>query len=335
MRRALRILGRVVLVLVLLIVVAVTTLYFLAQRRLNKSWQVTVPSITVPTDADAVARGKKIVTVYVPCGDCHGADFGSKVMIDDAAMGRLWASNLTRGRGGIAATYTDADWVRTLLHGVKPDGRTVVFMPSHEFHLTEADDRGPHRVLPRGPGRGSRAAGNTHRPDGRGPLLRGDAALPRRADRSRAHPVRARRGSRHTGRSRPRPGDEGRVPRVPHAGSHRWRRSASRRLEHHAHRDRYLAGGRLHPGAPRAQAAEWLGDRRSHAARLRPDVRSGAAGHLRVPEDGARRRGPRPSGSCSSGAATGACVHVCPQLPIPPGGRAVRPLSSRLPVRRC
>jgi len=139
MRTALRILGRVVLVLVLLIVVAVTTLYFLAQRRLNKSWQVTVPSITVPTDADAVARGKKIVSVYVPCGDCHGADFGSKMMIDDAAMGRLWASNLTRGRGGIAATYTDADWVRTLLHGVKPDGHTVVFMPSHEFHLTEAD----------------------------------------------------------------------------------------------------------------------------------------------------------------------------------------------------
>ena len=139
MRKALRILGRVVLVLVLLIAVAVTTLYFLAQRRLNKSWQVTVPSITVPTDADAVARGKKLVTVYVPCGDCHGADFGGKVMIDGAAMGRLWASNLTRGRGGIAATYTDADWVRTLLHGVKPDGHTVVFMPSHEFHLTEAD----------------------------------------------------------------------------------------------------------------------------------------------------------------------------------------------------
>ena len=139
MRTALRILGRVVLVLLLLIVAAVTLLYFLAQRRMNKTWQVTVPSITAPTDADAIARGKKLVTVYVPCGDCHGEDFGSKVMIDDAVMGRLWASNLTRGRGGIAATYTDADWVRTLLHGVKPDGHSVVFMPSHEFHLTEAD----------------------------------------------------------------------------------------------------------------------------------------------------------------------------------------------------
>jgi mono/diheme cytochrome c family protein len=139
MRRALRILGRIVLALVLVIVLAVAVLYVLAQRRLNKSWQVSVPSISVPTDADAVARGHKLVTVYVPCGDCHGADFGGRMMSDDLMFGRLWASNLTRGRGGIAGTYSDADWLRTFLHGVKPDGRTVVFMPSHEFHLTEAD----------------------------------------------------------------------------------------------------------------------------------------------------------------------------------------------------
>ncbi len=139
MRTALRILGRVVLVLVLLIVATVTLLYFLAQRRMNKTWQVTVPSITVPTDADAITRGKKLVTVYVPCGDCHGADFGGQMMSDDFVFGRLWASNLTRGRGGVAAAYSDADWLRTFLHGVKPDGHSVVFMPSHEFHLSQAD----------------------------------------------------------------------------------------------------------------------------------------------------------------------------------------------------
>lgn len=139
MRKVLRISGLVVLALVLVIVVAVAALYVLAQRRMNKSWQVRVPSIAVPTGADAVARGHKIVTVYLPCGDCHGADFGGHMMSDDLVFGRLWASNLTRGRGGIAGTYTDADWVRTFLHGVKPDGHTVVFMPSHEFHLSEAD----------------------------------------------------------------------------------------------------------------------------------------------------------------------------------------------------
>lgn len=139
MRKALRVLGRIVLILLLLVVAAVAVLYFVAQHRLNKTWQVSVPSITVPTDADAVARGHKIVTVYLPCYDCHGPDFGGKMMSDDVAFGRLWASNLTRGRGGIASGYSDADWLRTFLHGVKPDGHTVVFMPSHELYLSEAD----------------------------------------------------------------------------------------------------------------------------------------------------------------------------------------------------
>jgi mono/diheme cytochrome c family protein len=54
-------------------------------------------------------------------------------------MGTLYGANLTRGRGGIAAAYTDADWVRALLHGVRRDSRSVVFMPSHDFHFTEQD----------------------------------------------------------------------------------------------------------------------------------------------------------------------------------------------------
>jgi cytochrome c553 len=73
------------------------------------------------------------------CADCHGTDLGGKVMIDNFAMGRLWAANLTRGRGGVAAAYTPEDWARTMLHGVKPDGRSVVFMPSHEFRFTAAE----------------------------------------------------------------------------------------------------------------------------------------------------------------------------------------------------
>jgi mono/diheme cytochrome c family protein len=52
-------------------------------------------------------------------------------------MGTLYGANLTRGRGGIAARYSDADWVRALLHGVRRDRRSVIFMPSHDFHFTE------------------------------------------------------------------------------------------------------------------------------------------------------------------------------------------------------
>ena len=69
-------------------------------------------------------------------------------------MGRTWAarwsrttsrwagwspSNLTRGRGGLPADYTDQDFVRALTHGVKRDGRSVIFMPVVDYRFTAED----------------------------------------------------------------------------------------------------------------------------------------------------------------------------------------------------
>jgi mono/diheme cytochrome c family protein len=134
-----KILLKIAAALVVLLVLAGVVIYFLAERRINRTYQVSVPRITVPTDADAIARGKRLVTVVAPCGDCHGEDFGGQEMMNEWAMGRLHATNLTRGRGRMAARYSVEDWVRALVHGVRQDGRSVVFMPSHEFRFTEQD----------------------------------------------------------------------------------------------------------------------------------------------------------------------------------------------------
>jgi mono/diheme cytochrome c family protein len=137
--RVVRILLKIVAALVAVIVLALVVIYFLSERRINRRYQVSAPAVTVPNDADAAARGKRLVTVVAPCADCHGDDFAGKAMIDDLAMGTLHAANLTRGRGGIAASYSNEDWARALLHGVRKDGRSVVFMPSHEFRFTQRD----------------------------------------------------------------------------------------------------------------------------------------------------------------------------------------------------
>ena len=92
-------------------------------------------------------------------------------------MGRLWASNLTRGRGGIAATYTDAD-VRHSCTAWK-DGHTVVFMPSHEFHLTQGDTADLIAFFRAAPAVDRERPADPHRPDGSRSVVRGDAALPR------------------------------------------------------------------------------------------------------------------------------------------------------------
>jgi mono/diheme cytochrome c family protein len=135
--KLLRILLKLATAVIVIVALAGIVVYLLSERRINRTYQVSVPPITVPVGAEAVARCKRLVTIVAPCADCHAADFGGKAMIDEWAMGTLHAANLTRGRGGIAARYSDEDWVRALLHGVRQDGRSVVFMPSHDFRFTE------------------------------------------------------------------------------------------------------------------------------------------------------------------------------------------------------
>ena len=57
-------------------------------------------------------------------------------------MGYLYATNLTSGQGGIGGTYTDEDWVRAIRHGVGPDGKPLIFMPSSEFYFLTDEDLG-------------------------------------------------------------------------------------------------------------------------------------------------------------------------------------------------
>lgn len=52
----------------------------------------------------------------------------------------LPAPNLTAGKGGIGATYTDADWERAIRHGIGGDNRVLAIMPSNYFsHYSDAD----------------------------------------------------------------------------------------------------------------------------------------------------------------------------------------------------
>ncbi len=93
-----------------------------------------------PTDADlaaaarerAVARGRHLVEARYGCSECHGANFGGGVMIDDPMIGSLLGPNITSGEGGRTAAYGPSDWDRIVRHGVRPDG-TPAAMPSEDF----------------------------------------------------------------------------------------------------------------------------------------------------------------------------------------------------------
>jgi mono/diheme cytochrome c family protein len=74
------------------------------------------------------------------CRDCHGEDLGGAVFADEMPVFRLYGSNLTPI--GVGASYSDEDWIRAIRHGVGPDGKPLLFMPSYEYYYLSDRDLG-------------------------------------------------------------------------------------------------------------------------------------------------------------------------------------------------
>nr|MBA2355629.1 hypothetical protein [Acidobacteriota bacterium] len=129
MRRLVRWSLRVLVVVLVVAAAAVGYVYVASARLLARTYSITsLPDVPVRSDAASLVRGKYLVEHVAMCADCHDQDLGGKVVVDSAVMGRFASANLTSGQGGIGATYLNQDFVRAILHGVKRDGRTVVFM---------------------------------------------------------------------------------------------------------------------------------------------------------------------------------------------------------------
>lgn len=122
--------------------VALLGVYGWSEVRIGKTYDVESPPVAIPTDSESVARGRHLATIR-GCVDCHGEDLAGRTFIDALpVMARLSGSNLTRGRGGVAEAYGDADWIRAIRHGVGPDGKALLFMPSNEFWPMSDEDVG-------------------------------------------------------------------------------------------------------------------------------------------------------------------------------------------------
>jgi mono/diheme cytochrome c family protein len=139
MKRILRWAGYGALGLVVLIAAAYGALYGYTEYRLTRTFEVPRVALSLSDDPEVIARGEHVATVR-GCVDCHGPSLGGRVFIDAGPVGILYASNLTAGRGGIGATYSDADLVTAIRHGVRPTGKPLLFMPSQEFNVLSDED---------------------------------------------------------------------------------------------------------------------------------------------------------------------------------------------------
>lgn len=136
MKRILRLLRIGLLSIVLLLVLVGAIVYLLSERVLRRTYTEPRVNIAVPSDSASISEGHRLAMIRGCANGCHGAGIEGGVFVDNLLLARLIAPNLTAA----VRRYANADLVRIIRRGVRPDGSTVIGMPSEMFSgLTDAD----------------------------------------------------------------------------------------------------------------------------------------------------------------------------------------------------
>jgi mono/diheme cytochrome c family protein len=113
-----------------LIVLVFLGLAFKGNSMLNKTYDVQVETINIPTDAASIARGEH--WVKAECIGCHGDNLSGGPFFE-APFATIDAKNLTSGKGGAGSEFKDEDWIRALRHGLNPEDHSLFIMPASNF----------------------------------------------------------------------------------------------------------------------------------------------------------------------------------------------------------
>lgn len=140
MKKLMKIVGISLAVLAAGVAVTAGAAVFLSERKMNRVVDVKVASVNLAALNPAMERGEYLFETR-GCSECHGANGGGRLMIDDKSTGfYVYTPNITRGGGGAAAAYGDAEWIALLRHGLKPSHTPVFFMPSEDYAQMADDD---------------------------------------------------------------------------------------------------------------------------------------------------------------------------------------------------
>jgi len=139
MKSILKKIGVVLAILVFVIILANLAFFVLGESRLKHVYNIPKETVAIPDDKESLAEGKRIFQ-YRGCEACHGEQLQGLVYLDNPAIGQVITPNLTTGEGGIGSQRTDEDLLRSIRHGVRPDGTPLLFMPSTEFYFLSDQD---------------------------------------------------------------------------------------------------------------------------------------------------------------------------------------------------
>ena len=139
MKKALKVLGFVVAGLVVIAGGVLVYVLVAFNGMWTRTFEVPRHEITATTGEASLVEGQRLLKARA-CTECHAADLGGRYFLEEPALGRFYARNLTSGRGGNLANFSDLDLERAIRHGVKKDNTALIFMPAEEFwHMSDAD----------------------------------------------------------------------------------------------------------------------------------------------------------------------------------------------------
>ena len=136
MNRLLRWLSVTVAALIGLGLIGYAIVYESSERILRRTYELPTVSLSIPTDSDSIREGRRLATVRGCFMDCHGKQAEGRVLIDDPKVARIVAPNLTAA----VHQYSDSQLAVIIRNGLRPDGRSLMIMPTEAFvGMTDAD----------------------------------------------------------------------------------------------------------------------------------------------------------------------------------------------------
>ena len=110
---------------------------YLAEQRRHRTIDIKPRPVAYTTDAQTIERGRYLYASR-GCTDCHGAQGTGREFVNDGKGTRIVGPNITPA--GVVARYQPEDWNSVIRHGVKPNGRPVMVMPSEDYNRFSNDD---------------------------------------------------------------------------------------------------------------------------------------------------------------------------------------------------
>jgi cytochrome c553 len=107
-----------------LLLIAVLAVFGGSEAVMRRSWAAQPERLAAPTPAQLADAGRQ--GRILGCISCHGEGLTGRVMMDDPAVGRIVAPNLTT----IAAVASDQQLAAAIRQGIGHDGHALFVMPS-------------------------------------------------------------------------------------------------------------------------------------------------------------------------------------------------------------